>query len=102
MGQKQTHRGKHPADEGLFNSGWLPKLCAAVDDLSLLLSRGYSEKSALKLVGDHYQLTVRQRRGVLGASCSDEALEYRNRHRRSVGELKGQCLAVDGYNLLIA
>jgi len=53
----------------------------AVSDLSFLMGRGYAVKSALKVVGDRYQLRARQRRAVSGAA--------------------GKTLAIDGYNLLI-
>jgi len=101
MPYKQSHRGKHPSDGKLFSEKRLPVLTGAVKDLSYLFSRGYSGSSALKLVGDRYQLTVRQRRAVLGAACSDESLAYRRTHRVPASGLKGQTLAVDGYNLLI-
>ncbi len=101
MSKKQSHRGKHPEDSKLFGEKWISVLRSAVMDLSFLRSRNYSDKAALKIVGDHYQLTLRQRRAVLGASCSDGALEYRRSHEVSAGQVKGANLSIDGYNLLI-
>ena len=101
MPQKQRHRGKHPEDSRLFGERWLPALRDAVADLSFLLSRRYAEKAAQKLVGDHYQLHLRQRRAVLGASCSDVSLDYRERHRIAAEDLGGSPVSIDGYNLLI-
>ncbi len=101
MPRKQSHRGKHPKDAHLFASHRIPTLRNAVKDLSFLLSRGYAEKAAQKLVGDHYQLALRQRRAVLGASCSDEARVRRHAHRLGMEDLRGKTLAIDGYNLLI-
>ena len=71
-------------------------------DLSYLRSRSYSDKAAAKIVGDHYQLDARQRRAVLGASCSDESLDYRRAHRVPPDSIMDSALAVDGYNILIA
>lgn len=98
---RQTHRGRHPEDNNLFGEKWVPLLQKAVEELSFLLSRGYPEKSALKLVGDRYQITTRQRRAVLGASCPDESLGRRKHHLLSPDELAGRPLSIDGYNLLI-
>jgi len=72
----------------------------AVTDLSWLLSRGYADKSALKLVGDRFQLNFRQRMAVMRCSCSDFALAHRQNNRVSPEELAGQTLLIDGYNVL--
>lgn len=101
MPQRMRHRGKHLEDERKFAASHVPALRDAVADLSHLLSRNYAERAALKLVGDHYQLTSRQRRAVLGASCSDTALDSRNARRLESEQLRGQALILDGYNQLI-
>ena len=61
------------ADAKLFASGEVDKLRAAVADFSMLLTKGYADKSALKLVGDRFELTSRQRLAVLRGSCSEDA-----------------------------
>jgi len=99
--QRQHHRGKHPEDAQLFSEKWVPVLREAVADLSFLLSRGYAEKSAQKLVGDHHQLDARQRRGVLGAACADTSLDRRREREVAADQLAGRALWIDGYNLLI-
>lgn len=73
----------------------------AVAELSWLLSRGYGETAALKLVGDRHGLRVRQRRAILGAACGDAQLERRLQHRMCASELDGRALALDGFNVLI-
>lgn len=98
---RQSHRGKHPEDEKLFSEKWVPALQQAVADLSLLMTRGYAETSALKLVGDRYRLTARQRRGVLAASCSDDARLRRAAHAVPAEQLQGRAISLDGYNILI-
>jgi hypothetical protein len=65
MPDKRTHRGPHPSDVKLFAENVLPDLRTAVADYSLLLTKGYAEKSALKLVGDKFSLTERQRVAVM-------------------------------------
>ncbi len=79
----------------------LPRLREAVADFSLLLTKGYAEKSALKLVGDRFSLTQRQRLAVMRSSCSDQQRQSRLDRRVPVEALAGQPIAIDGYNLLI-
>ncbi|MCC6486330.1 MAG: DUF434 domain-containing protein [Candidatus Hydrogenedentes bacterium] len=102
MPQRQHHRGRHPEDGRLFAPQEIGKLRNAVHDLSFLQTRGYAETAALKLTGDHYQLDARQRRAVLGASCSDSSLVSRGQRMVNHDSLRGERLAVDGYNLLIS
>ncbi|MHC4519315.1 MAG: DUF434 domain-containing protein [Planctomycetota bacterium] len=101
MPDKRTHRGPHPSDAKLFASKAIPVLRAAVADFSLLLTKGYADKSALKLVGDHFSLTQRQRLAVMRGACSDHQLTSRRQRRVELADLAGQSLAIDGYNLLI-
>ncbi|HEY4262218.1 MAG TPA: DUF434 domain-containing protein, partial [Schlesneria sp.] len=100
MTDKRTHRGPHPEDEGLFAPDQWPSLRAATADLSWLLSRGYAMVSALKIVGDRYQLEQRQRLAVMRSACSDEAKQRRESHRLSATESDDGRLLLDGYNVL--
>jgi hypothetical protein len=97
----RTHRGPAPKDDHLFRPDAFGALRSAVADYSLLLTKGYAEKSALKLVGDRFALTQRQRLALMRCACSDRQLSERKAKRIDVGKLAGQRLAVDGYNLLI-
>ncbi len=101
MPDSRKHRGQHPNDVKLFAPAQVPNLQAASYDHSWLLSRQYPEKAALKLVGDRYRLTDRQRKAVMRSSCSDEALTNRKLKMCAISALKGQPLTIDGYNLLI-
>ncbi|MHC4949512.1 MAG: DUF434 domain-containing protein [Planctomycetota bacterium] len=101
MPDKRTHRGPHPEDAQLFTARTLPTLQKAVADMGWLLSRGYADKSTLKLVGDRYALTKRQRMAIMRASCSDSQLDNRTRKQISPDRMESQPLMIDGYNLLI-
>jgi hypothetical protein len=101
MPDKRTHRGPHPADKKLFSEGAISNLQTAIADFSLLLTKGYAEKSALKLVGDRFSLTERQRLAVMRSACSDEQLVSRNKCCVAPKNLKGKTIVIDGYNLLI-
>lgn len=100
MPDKRTHRGPHPEDAKLFAPPIWPTLRKAVADLSWLLSGGYADTSALKLVGDRYNLTQRQRMAVMRCACSDFALVRRQSHELSRDDVAGQTLLLDGYNVL--
>ncbi|MFZ2147989.1 MAG: DUF434 domain-containing protein, partial [Sedimentisphaerales bacterium] len=91
----------HPEDEKLFAAGAIPNLQLAIADFSLLLTRSYAEKGALKLVGDRFSLTERQRLAIMRSACSDQQLASRNRRCVTLKSLAGQSIAIDGYNVLI-
>ena len=58
-------------------------------------------KGTLKLVGDRYTLTDRQRLAISRAACSDLSKERRARTVISSDDVAGKDLIVDGFNLLI-
>jgi hypothetical protein len=101
MPDTRAHRGPHPSDAGLFAPESIKALRIALADFSLLLTKGYAGKSALKLVGDKFSLTERQRVAIMRSACSDEQLTSRKQREVKIGELAGCRIAVDGYNVLI-
>ena len=100
MPDTRTHRGPHPDDARLFGPEARPTLREAAGNLSWLLSRGYVNPSALKLVGDRYRLTARQRTAVGRSACSDADRARREAHRVDVRQVQGRALRLDGYNVL--
>jgi hypothetical protein len=101
MPDKRIHRGPHPADAKLFAPAAISDLRLALADFSLLLTKGYAEKSALKLVGDKFSLTERQRLAIMRSACSDQQLTSRKKREIKVAELCGRPIVIDGYNVLI-
>jgi hypothetical protein len=101
MPDKRTHRGPHPSDEKLFAPETISDLRSALADYSLLLTKGYAEKSALKLVGDKFSLTERQRLAIMRSACSDQQLASRSQRRLDLSDIAGRVIAIDGYNVLI-
>jgi hypothetical protein len=97
----RKHRGAHPEDRKLFTAEKLPALRQAVGELSWLLTRDYSMKGALKLVGDRYALTDRQRLAVSRAGCSDQSRKRRAGAAIQAEAVAGEGLIVDGFNLII-
>ncbi len=100
MPDRRQHRGPHPEDRLLFAGDQIPRLRAAAGDLAWLLSRNYAPNSALKLVGDRYKLTSRQRVAVSRCTCSDSQLRRRSEHQVSPEEARSEILLIDGYNVL--
>lgn len=93
-------RGPDPEDSATYKPAVLPALREATDDLSWLLGRGYSDVAALKLVGDRFQLTGRQRQAVQRCACPAGIARARAARRIPLSELEGP-IAVDGFNVLI-
>ena len=101
MPDKRTHRGPHPQDARLFAPNAISDLRFSIVDFSLLLTKGYAEKSALKLVGDKFSLTKRQRLAIMRSACSEKQLVSRNQRCVAPKSLAGRPIAIDGYNVLI-
>jgi hypothetical protein len=100
MPDRRAHRGLDPEDPGLFNAHTWTSLRAAVSDLSFLFGRKYAVDSALKLVGDRYQLRARQRAAVLRSACAQERMAARASRELAPEALSGQTLCLDGFNVL--
>lgn len=98
---QQKRRGPHPEDKDLFSSSHLSYLRSAVFELSWLLSKGYAMHSSLELVGNHYQLTRRQRLAVSRVVCSDKNKQLRQEKCLPLEKIKDEQLIIDGFNLLI-
>jgi hypothetical protein len=101
MPDTRKHRGPQQADERELGNEVLAALREATLDFSWLLGRAYSSDAALKLVGDKYQLTARQRAAVLRAAASDAACARRCHTRLEAAELRDAVIGIDGFNCLI-
>lgn len=101
MPDRREHRGPHPEDAELFAPAQVPALITAVGDLSWLLTRGYADAAAAKVVGDRYQLTRRQRVAVRRCACTDAQRDGRRSSRVPMTSLRGEHVAVDGFNVLL-
>jgi hypothetical protein len=97
---RRRHRGPHPDDHDIFGDGRLPVLRRATGELAWLMGRGYGTRAALRLVGDRYQLTSRQRFAVQRCACSDAERSLRHSHLIDPGSLAGATVWIDGFNVL--
>ena len=100
MPDSRKHRGPHPQDAQWFACAVWPTLDKSTVDLSWLLTRGYAVRSALKLVGDRFQLTERQRMAVMRSACSDQSLALRQQKQVAGDQLQNKQIDVDGFNVL--
>jgi hypothetical protein len=98
---KRRHRGPHPEDAELFASSQWHGLQLAVDHMAWLLTRQYAWDSALRLVGDRFQLQARQRLAVQRSTCSDQSRQRRAAAQVPVADILGSRLQIDGFNLLM-
>ncbi len=101
MPDRRIHRGAHPEDGKIFAAEKITDLRQALADYSLLLTKGYAKTGALKLVGDRFELTQRQRLAVMRCSCTDEEVRARKEKEIKISEIANQPIAIDGYNILI-
>jgi len=101
VSDSRIHRGAAPGDREWFGAQALPTLATAAADLSWLLSRGYAERSALKLVGDRHRLVERQRAAVHRCAGGDAAVADRRGRRVGPEALRGRPLRIDGFNLIL-
>lgn len=101
MPHTQKHRGSQTIDASLFALKEIPKLQQAAMDYNYLLTKNYSSKAALKLVGDHYQLHERQRLAM--QRCVDNSNAVILRKSKCVDEqvCNKQIIEIDTYNILI-
>lgn len=108
MPNSQKHRGANPKDYAAFTEKNIENLKRAVSDLSWLLSNEYPQKVSLKIVGDKFSLTDRQRKAINAASAEKQSLELRNENEIEIDlavdskfKKLNSTLVIDGYNLLI-
>lgn len=102
MGHEQRSRGDHPEDEHLFCGPQIEKLRDALKDFCWLLTRGYAHACSLKLIGDKFQLTQRQRMLLMRSGCTDQQRQSRLDKHRSLANIAGASLFLDGFNILIS
>ncbi|MBQ4396640.1 MAG: DUF434 domain-containing protein [Clostridia bacterium] len=96
----EVRRGFVPTDAVDFDEPKLVLLRRAEDDLRSLLDRGYPMEGAASLVGNHYQLTARQRLAIVRATASHSQLAAR-RERLLPEETVSREILIDGLNVII-
>jgi hypothetical protein len=73
----------------------------AAADMRYLLNRGYPRAASLNLVGNRYALPRKDRQILHRGVFADDVAQARRAKIRSLSQLAGQSLALDGHNVLI-
>lgn len=73
----------------------------AARDVRYLLDRGYPSQSAIRFVADHYRLPEEKRFVLARVLVPEKVAKSRQEKLVSSKSLRGQDLAIDGYNVLI-
>ena len=95
---ENIRRGYVPTDERDFSDKMLPKLKKALSDIHEFLDRGYEVKKVSTFVGNHYQLSERQRLALARAATETEKIRMRRQKQKTVPD---GTVYIDGLNLMI-
>jgi len=93
-------RGYVPNDRTEFGYGWTIKMRQAGEELYYLLNRGYDMKSAGTFIGNHYQLSERQRQALSRIVAPENKLAFREQKEIKANE-KLEQVYIDGFNTII-
>jgi hypothetical protein len=94
-----ARRGFMPTDERDFGEKSLTVLRRAAEEVLFLQNRGYPMTSATRFIGDHYQLSERQRLAL--ARTVSPLASVVERKSRQVTDIAGETLYIDGFNVII-
>lgn len=82
-----------------FSEKMIPKLRKAAEEVYFLLNRSYLVTSTTRFIGDHYQLSERQRLALARTVSPEESI--RSRKSREVTDIARKTLYIDGFNVII-
>lgn len=82
----------------IISTGISPEAC---EEYRFLLSRGYPDTAALKLVGDRHRLTRIERNCLFRGIIDDAAAESRMRKMIAADDVRSSSLGIDWFNVLI-
>ena len=95
---ENIRRGYVPTDERDFSDKMLPMLKRALSDIHEFLDRGYEVKKVSTFVGNHYQLSERQRLALARAATETKKIRMRRQKQKTVPD---GTVYIDGLNLMI-
>jgi hypothetical protein len=97
----QARRGYLPKDDRYFSSKALATLREASEHVRYLIDHGYDLKQASTFVGDHFQLSERQRTAIVRSVATDAQLRGRRAKEVAVEDLRDREVWIDGFNAII-
>lgn len=97
---KSVKRGYVPEDKRQFDETAVQLLQQAQQDLCYLLNHAYPMRQAVTFIGNHFQLSARQRTALMRTTCSNAARMNRKTHELT-DNLADRTLFIDGFNVII-
>ena len=97
----QAKRGYVPKDDRYFSASAQKTLREACEHVCYLIDNGYGLKQASTFVGDHFQLSERQRTAILRTVATNGQLADRRRKEVPMSCLRDQEVWIDGLNAII-
>lgn len=94
-------RGYVTEDERNFSPEAVEKMKIASRHILYLINEGYDLKQATVFVGNHFQLSERQRLAIMRSVASDQDRIKRKSKQLSLSELNGTEVWIDGFNIVI-
>ncbi len=96
-----ARRGYVPEDERNFSPEAIHTMLIASGHVRYLINEGYDLKQAVTFVGNHFQLSERQRLAVMRSLATDEQLVGRKSRQVKMYDLVGKEVWIDGFNTII-
>lgn len=96
---QNARRGFMPTDERDFGEQALHKLRKAAEEVYYLLNRNYPVTPVTTFVGNHYQLSERQRLALARTISAEDKIIARK--KREVQNINDKALYIDGFNVII-
>lgn len=97
----QAKRGYIPKDERYFSQTAQKTLRLASRHVCYLINNGYGLKQASTFVGDHFQLSERQRTAIVRSVATDDQLSNRHAKEVPIDRICGKNVWIDGFNTII-
>ena len=101
MSEKNAKRGYVPEDDKNLSQEAIHTLQKAACHVQYLINEGYDLKQASTFVGNHFQLSERQRLSVVRSVATDDQIIRRRRKEISLSNLSGKDVMIDGFNSII-
>lgn len=98
MNGEIVNRGYFPKDRMEFGCAWKERVEAACADVRYLLDHGYNISAAASFVGNHFQLSNRQRMALSRGLASQKQLL--GRREKELSRVSG-VVYIDGFNTVI-
>ncbi len=97
----QAKRGFVPKDERYFSPTALETLRKASQHVKYLIDNGYDLKQASTFVGDHFQLSERQRIAIMRSVATNDQLAGRRAKEVPIEQIGSSKVWIDGLNTII-